>query len=216
MPQKLEEIAEKIHHSFEVCTSERDRALTQARTLTRHCANAIRAIHRDEKALAREHLEEARQLVQSLRDNLKDLPELFYAGYTQDAFKEYAEAALVYALIDHAEFPSPDDLNLEASTYLQGLAEAVGELRRRCLDMLLKNNPAEAERLMGEMDDIYAILVTMDYPDAITGGLRRLTDIARGIIERTRGDLTLSLRQSRLENSLRELETHLDEYNQTE
>ena len=87
MPQKLEEIAEKIHHSFEVCTSERDRALTQARTLTRHCANAIRAIHRDENTLALEHLEEARQLVQSLRENLKDLPELFYAGYTQDALQ---------------------------------------------------------------------------------------------------------------------------------
>jgi translin len=216
MPHKLEEIAEKIHHSFEVCTSERDRALTQARTLTRHCANAIRAIHRDEYSLAREHLEEARQLVQSLRDNLKDLPELFYAGYTQDAFKEYAEASLVYALIDNGDFPSPEDLNLEPATYLQGLAEAVGELRRRCLDMLLKDNPAEAERLMSEMDDIYAILVTMDYPDAITGGLRRLTDIARGIIERTRGDLTLSLRQSHLENSLRELETHLDEYNHSE
>ena len=216
MPHKLEEIAEKIHHTFEVCTSERDRALTQARTLTRHCANAIRAIHRDEYSLAREHLEDARQLVQSLRDNLKDLPELFYAGYTQDAFKEYAEASLVYALIDNGDFPSPEDLNLEPATYLQGLAEAVGELRRRCLDMLLKDNPAEAERLMGEMDDIYAILVTMDYPDAITGGLRRLTDIARGIIERTRGDLTLSLRQSHLENSLRELETHLDEYNHSE
>jgi len=216
MPRKLEEIAEKIHHSFEICTSERDRALTQARTLTRHCANAIRAIHRDEHALARQHLEEARQLVQSLRDNLKDLPELFYAGYTQDALKEFAEAALTYALIDNHDFPSPDDLNLEAATYLQGLAEAVGELRRRCLDMLLKDKPADAERLMGEMDDIYAILVTMDYPDAITGGLRRLTDVARGIIERTRGDLTLSLRQGRLENSLRELETHLDEYNQSE
>lgn len=216
MPQKLEEIAEKIHHSFEVSTSERDRALTQARTLTRHCANAIRAIHRDEYPLAHEHLNEARQLVQSLRDNLKNLPDLLYAGYTQDAFKEYAEAALVYALIDNGEFPSPDDLNLEAATYLQGLAEAVGELRRRCLDMLLKDDPIEAERLMGEMDDIYAILVTMDYPDAITGGLRRLTDVARGIIERTRGDLTLSLRQSRLENSLRELETHLDEQNQSQ
>jgi translin len=216
MPQKLEEIAEKIHHSFEICTAERDRALTQARTLTRHCANAIRAIHRDEYTLAREHLEEARLLVQSLGDNLKDLPELFYAGYTQDALKEYGEAALVYALIDNGEYPSPEELNLESATYLQGLAEAVGELRRRCLDMLLKNNPAEAERLMEKMDDIYAILVTMDYPDAITDGLRRLTDIARGIIERTRGDLTLSLRQSRLENSLRELETHLDEYNQTE
>ncbi|OGO12924.1 MAG: haloacid dehalogenase [Chloroflexi bacterium RBG_16_47_49] len=216
MPRKLEEIAEKIHHSFEICTSERDRALTQARTLTRHCANAIRAIHRDEQELARQHLGEARQLVQSLRENLKDLPELFYAGYTQDALKEFGEAALTYALIDNHDFPSPDDLNLEAATYLQGLAEAVGELRRRCLDMLLKDKPADAERLMGEMDDIYAILVTMDYPDAITGGLRRLTDVARGIIERTRGDLTLSLRQGRLENSLRELETHLDEYNQSE
>ena len=106
--------------------------------------------------------------------------------------------------------------HFEPATYLQGLAEAVGELRRRCLDMLLNDNPQEAERLMGEMDDIYAILVTMDYPDAITGGLRRLTDVARGIIERTRGDLTLSLRQERLETSLKELETRLDAYNQSE
>ena len=215
MTGKLDDIAEAIHHSFEVCTSERDRALTQAPTLTRHCANAIRAIHRDEHALAQEHLEQARQLVQSLRDNLKDFPDLFFAGYTQDAFKEYAEASLVYALINNNNFPSPIDLLLEPATYLQGLADAVGELRRRCLDMLLKDNPTEAERLLREMDDIYGVLVTMDYPDAITGGLRRLTDVARGIIERTRGDITLSLRQERLENSLRELETRLDDYNQS-
>jgi len=214
--QKLEEIAEKIHHSFEACTEERDRALAQARTLTRHCANAIRAIHRDEYTLARQHLEEASQLVKSLRTNLKEYPDLFFAGYTQDALKEYAEAALVFALIDNNEVPSPDSLLLEPATYLQGLAEAVGELRRRCLDMLLKDKPDEAVRLLGEMDDIYAILVTMDYPDAITGGLRRLTDVARGIIERTRGDITLSLRQERLENSLHELETRLDANSQSE
>jgi len=216
MPQKLDEIAEKIHHSFEVCTSERDRALAQARTLTRHCANAIRAVHREEYSLARQHLEEARQLVQSLRDNLKDLPDLFYAGYTQDALKEYAEAALVYALINENDFPDPEELRLEPATYLQGLAEAVGELRRRILDLLLRDNATEAGRLLGEMDDIYAVLVTMDYPDAITGGLRRLTDVARGIIERTRGDFTLSLRQERLENSIRELETRLDGHSQSE
>lgn len=216
MPQKLEDIAEKIHHSFEVCTEQRDQALAQARTLTRHCANAIRAVHRDEHDLAQEHLGEAMKLVQTLRDNLKGLPELFYAGYTQDALKEYAEAALVYALINDNHFPSPEDLLLEPATYLQGLAEAVGELRRRILDMLLKDNATEAERLLGEMDDIYAILVTMDYPDAITGGLRRLTDVARGIIERTRGDFTLSLRQERLENSIRELENRLDNHNQAE
>jgi translin len=216
MPQKLEDIAEKIHRSFEICTSERDRALTQARTLIRHCANAIRAVHRDEHSLALQHLDEARQLAQSLRENLVDLPDLFYAGYTQDALKEYAEAALVYALINDNDFPSPEDLFLEPATYLQGLAEAVGELRRRILDMLLKDNPSEAERLLGEMDDIYAILVTMDYPDAITGGLRRLTDVARGIIERTRGDFTLSLRQEHLENSIRELESRLDQHSQSE
>jgi translin len=216
MPQKLDEIAEKIHHSFEVCTSERDRALAQARTLTRHCANAIRAVHREEYSLARQHLEEARQLVQSLRDNLKDLPDLFYAGYTQDALKEYAEAALVYALINENDFPDPEELRLEPATYLQGLAEAVGELRRGILDLLLRDNATEAGRLLGEMDDIYAVLVTMDYPDAITGGLRRLTDVARGIIERTRGDFTLSLRQERLENSIRELETRLDGHSQSE
>jgi translin len=216
MPQELEDIAEKIHQSFDICTAERDRALTQARTLTRHCANAIRAIHRNEHDLAHQHLEDASQLAQSLRDNLKNFPELFYAGYTQDALKEYAEASLVYALINNGDFPTPIDLSLEPATYLQGLAEAVGELRRRCLDMLLNDNAKEAERLMGEMDDIYAILVTMDYPDAITGGLRRLTDVARGIIERTRGDLTLSLRQKRLETSLKELETRLDENNKSE
>jgi translin len=216
MSPTLEEIAEKIHHSFEVCTAERDQALSQARTLTRHCANAIRAIHRDEDSLALQHLEAARELVSSLQQNLKDLPELFFAGYTQDALKEYAEAALVFALVDNNEIPAPEDLTLEPATYLQGLAEAVGELRRRCLDMLLKNHPSEAERLLGKMDDIYAILVTMDYPDAITGGLRRLTDVARGIIERTRGDITMSLRQGRLENSLRELEMRLDHHDQSE
>ena len=216
MPQKLEDIAERIHCSFEVCTTERDRALAQARTLTRHCANAIRAVHRDENELARQHLEEARLLAQSLRENLAGLPDLFYAGYTQDALKEYAEASMVYALINNNDFPTPEDLLLEPATYLQGLADAVGELRRRTLDMLLKDNPAEAERLLGEMDDIYAVLVTMDYPDAITGGLRRLTDVARSIIERTRGDLTLSLRQEHLEDSIRKLETRLDGYQQAE
>ena len=116
----------------------------------------------------------------------------------------------MYALIGAKPLPGPQQLSLEPSTYLQGLAEAVGELRRRCLDALLHNRPAEAERLLVEMDDIYAVLVTMDYPDAITGGLRRLTDVARAIIERTRGDLTMSLRQSRLEGSLRGLEERLD------
>jgi translin len=207
---RLEETAERIHTAFETRTAARDRALAQARTLTRHCANAIRAIHRNEALVASQNLLEAGKLADELRSELADYPDLYYAGYTQDALKEYAEANLVNALINEKPLPGPEDLGLEPSTFLQGLAEAVGELRRRCLDDLLNGRSIEAERLLGEMDDIYAILVTMDYPDAITGGLRRLTDVARSIIERTRGDLTISLRQERLENSLRELETRLD------
>jgi len=206
----LEEIAERIHQSFETRTAARDRALSQARTLIRHCANAIRAVHRDENENVEEHLREARLLIDALRNDLDSYPELFYAGYTQDALKEYAEANLVYSLVNNKSIPSPAELHLEDATYLQGLAEAAGELRRRCLDLLLKGNSEEAERMLSYMDDIYDVLVTMDYPDAITGGLRRLTDVLRGITERTRGDLTLSLRQEHLEKSLRLLEGKLD------
>ena len=207
--ERLEDIAERIHKSFEERTAARDRALMHARTLTRHCANAIRAIHRDEYDHAEEHITEARQLVDAVQDNLADYPELYHAGYTQDALKEFAEANLTYALVRNTPLPSPEELDLENSTYLQGLAEAAGELRRRCLDMLLKGQSQEAERMLSAMDDIYDVLVTMDYPDAITGGLRRLTDILRSITERTRGDLTLSLRQEGLEESLRRLEKQL-------
>ncbi len=207
---QFDKITERIHEVFETRTVARDRALAQARTLTRHCANAIRAVHRNERPLAQEHLAEARKLVVFLHTYLTDYPDLYYAGYTQDALKEFAEAGLVYALIFDEPVPAPEELTIENATYLQGLAEAVGELRRRSLDMLLNDNPQEAQRLLIVMDDIYSLLVTMDYPDAITGGLRRLTDVARGIVERTRGDLTISLRQGHLEESLLRLERWLD------
>lgn len=206
---RLEEISERIHQAFEARTSARDQALSRARTLTRHSANAIRAIHRGEIENAEMHLAEGQELVGGLQQNLVDFPDIYYAGYTQDALKEFAEATLLFALIQREELPSPEELNLEYATYIQGLAEAAGELRRRCLDMLLKGNPVEAQRVMGIMDDIYSVLVTMDYPDAITGGLRRLTDLVRGVSERTRGDLMLSLRQESLEESLRQLEERL-------
>jgi len=207
--QELEKIAEEIHKDFEAHTAARDQALTQARTLTRHCAQAIRAVHRDEKDVANQHLVAARELVQALRGSLQEYPNVYYAGYSQDALKEYAEANIVYALVDDGELPTPEELGLENATYLKGLSEAVGELRRRCLDILRSGHSNEVERLLEHMNEIYAVLVTMDYPDAVTGGLRRLTDISRSLIERTRGDITLSVRQERLENQLRNLEKKL-------
>jgi len=205
----LEEIADRIRFSFDARTHSREQALAQTRTIIRHCAHAIRAIHRDEKESAQDNLELARSLVNELNDNLKDYPDLFFAGYTQNALKEFSEANIFYALVENSGLPEPEELSITHSTYLQGLAETAGELRRRCLDCLRNGQSQEAERLLDHMDDIYAVLITMDYPDAITGGLRRLTDIVRGVTERTRGDLTISLRQEQLERSIERLENQL-------
>jgi translin len=207
--EKLESIAEEIRNAFDAQTTLRDQALTRARALTRACALSIRAVHRDDTEVMQAHLDEARQLAAALRTELAEYPALFYAGYTQDALKEFAEARITCALIRHEPLPTPAELDLPHHTYLNGLAESVGEMRRRCLDMLRQDNSAEAERLLGHMDDIYSILVTMDYPDAITNGLRRQTDIIRAIIERTRGDVTFSLRGEKLERSISRLSEQL-------
>lgn len=211
---RLDEIADRIRQSFDARTAARDQALAQTRLLTRHCANAIRAVHRDEYELAVQHLDGARQLVQALQTDLAErYPDLYYSGYTQDAFKEFAEASIVFSLVQSEILPQPEELNLDYAVYLQGLAEAAGELRRRCLDLLRTGHSTDAERLLGHMDDIYTVLVTMDYPDAVTGGLRRLTDLVRGVTERTRGDMTISLRQQQLERSLQRLEEKISRSN---
>lgn len=208
--KNLETISERIRESFDIRTQARDKALGQSRLLTRHAAHAIRAIHRGEEAQAQEHLDEAKILVASIKENLADLPDLYFAGYTQDALKEYCEASITVALIENKPLPDPESLGQEYATYLNGLAEVTGELRRRCLDILRQGYSQEAERLLNCMDEIYAVLVTLDYPDAITNGLRRQTDLVRGIVERTRGDLTISLREQHLEQALKSLSTRLD------
>jgi len=198
----LPDIYEQVRQDFDARTAARDRALAQARELTRHSAHAIRAIHRDEVDLANEHLSGARELVNSLREGLAAYPDLFHAGYTQDAIKEFVEASNTCALIQNKPLLTPAELGVESATYMNGLAEVVGELRRRCLDILRHGYSQEAERLLSCMDEIYNVLVTLDYPDAITNGLRRQTDLIRGIIERTRADLTTSLGEQKIHLAL--------------
>ncbi len=207
---KLETIAEQIRQTFDGRTAARDRALAQARQLTRACSLAIRAVHRDETVVMQEHLDDARKLAQSLKDDLGGHPDLFFAGYTQDALKEFVEANVTCALIQNLPLQTPDDLGVTGFTYLNGLAEVVGELRRRTLDILRHGYSQEAERLLSNMDEIYSVLVTMDYPDAITNGLRRQTDLARGIIEKTRGDITFSLRGEHLQQAIARLSDQLN------
>lgn len=200
--EDFSQFTEKVHAVFEALNQARDHALVQARQLTRLSANTIRAIHRSETEPAHENLKQAAEIAAGLKKSLADYPQLFFAGYTQDALKEYVEASLTCAIIENQHLPTPEALDVEVSTYLNGLAEVTGELRRRCLDILRQGYSPEAERLLGWMDEIYNLLVTVDYPDALTNGLRRQTDLVRGIVERTRGDLTISLREERLQQAL--------------
>lgn len=198
----LSELNSRMHQTFETLNQAREQALIQARQLTRLCANTIRAIHRGEMETARQNLQAAADIADGLQRLLADFPLLLYAGYTQDALKEYVEANLTCCIIEDLPVPLPETLGVEYNTYLNGMAEVTGELRRRCLDILRQGYSEEAERLLGWMDEIYNLLVTVDYPDALTGGLRRQTDLVRGIVERTRADLTLSLREERLQKAL--------------
>jgi len=203
--KNLPVIAEQIHDQFEAITQARDKALIQSRQMIRNSAHAIRAIHRSENEEALDNLNKARKLLDILKNDLADYPALFHAGYTQDAIKEFAEANITYALIEDLPLPTPEDLGIDSAAYLNGLAETVGELRRRCLDILRQGYSQDAERLLSAMDEIYSVLVTMDYADAITHGLRRQTDLVRGILERTRGDLTISLREEQLKKNMENL-----------
>ena len=214
--RNLEQISEQIRQTFDARTAARDQALSQARMLTRHCSQAIRAVHRGEQDAMREQLTEAAKLADSLRESVRNYPDLYYAGYTQDALKEFVEANVTCALIRGEDLPGPAELQAEHATYLNGLAEVVGELRRRCLDILRHGYSDQAERLLTQMDDIYAVLVTMDYPDAITNGLRRQTDIARNIIEKTRGDITFSLRGGHLSEAIARLSAQISGENPPE
>jgi translin len=205
----LESIVDRIRDHLEDKNAARDRALKQSRTLIRHCSLAIRAVHRDERDVAGDHLGQAKSLVDELQGDLEPYPDLYHAGYTQDALKEFSEANITAALVAGEPLPTPESLRVEYAAYLGGLGEAAGELRRRVLDLMRRDRAAEGERLLSAMEDIYGMLVTVDYPDAITGGLRRITDMVRGVTERTRGDLTTHTQQADLMKALRDVESRL-------
>lgn len=180
----------------------RETALSASRQAIRASANAIRAAHRGEMGVAAETVAEASALLSSARDACDGVPMIRWAGFVADAEKEYAEAQLTMAAIAGLPLPTADDLEVDETSWLNGLAETVGELRRHLLDLLRQGRVGECEDVLALMDDIYALLVTIDFPDGITGGLRRATDVARSILERTRGDLTSALLQERLRAAL--------------
>ena len=207
----LDAIADSIREALERKTRARDAAIGRSRETIRHCAESIRAIHRREWADAEAKMATARDVAGQLRGDVAAYPDLYFTGFTQDALKEVVEAYCTYAMVRGEPLPNPAALDVENDTYLNGLAEAATELRRFILDILRREDgdSAEAERLLDQMDAIYDKLVTFDFPDAITGGLRRQTDIVRGVVERTRGDLTTSIREQRLQAAMRRLEARV-------
>lgn len=206
----LEAITELLQTELETKNAIRDEVLAGSRLLTRCCANTIRAIHRETWDEANSGLEEAKEAARKLVTSVQSHPDLYYSGYIQDALKELVEACVTYALVRDEPLPPPQALGVTSATYLNGLAEAASEMRRTILDIIRLDHKDEAERLLEAMDAIYGALMTVDFPDAITGGLRHRVDSLRGVLERTRGDLTNSLRQQKLQDALMELEARLD------
>jgi translin len=198
----LESFSQGFQQRFDAKMAARERALTAARRAIRSSANAIRAIHRLDRTRAQELMAEARASLEEGETAVRDHPDVAYAGFLQDAQKEYVEARVTEAMVDGGEVPSLDELGVQLAPFLNGMAEAIGEARRHILDLLRKGDVGRSEAMLEAMEDIYAVLAAMDYPDAITGNLRRSTDVARSIMEKTRGDLSLSLVQRDLRDAL--------------
>jgi len=203
---QLDPIMERVRAVFVDKHRAREHALPLCREAIRHSANAIRAVHRQEFAEAEQLIGRACELLTEAKEGLAGHKDIYHAGFVHDAQKEYAEACATLAVIAGRALPTPESLGVELPAYLNGLGEAVGELRRHLLDRLRSGDVDHCEGILAAMDDIYSVLVTMDYPDAMTGGLRRTTDAVRGILERTRGDLTVSVRQRELERKLADFE----------
>ncbi len=208
---QLESLIGAIREDFEARHAAREAGLAASRRVIQHSANSIRAMHRREFDDAQSLLGQAREKAQEAQTALADYPDIYHAGFVHDALKEYAEASIFLAVARGSALPTPAELGIEYAAYLNGLAEAVGELRRYTLDAMRRGEPELPEALLAAMDEIYSQLVTIDFPDAITKGLRRHTDMVRGVTERTRGDLTLAAMNERLEREMAALRESLNQ-----
>ncbi len=201
----LETLETTIRSELDAKFDARELALKHSRRIIRSSANAIRALHRNERDVAAELLAEVKGLIAEAEQSLTDHLDIYHAGFFYDAVKEYAEAELTAALLSRAPLPGPEDIGVHAIPYLKGLGEAVGELRRRLLDQLRAGGLDEAKTTFEQMEQIIGLLTSLDYPDGMTGGLRRTTDVGRSLIERSRADLTLTVVQDRVRRRMDEI-----------
>ncbi len=207
----LDSILQAIDGRLSEKNGVREAALGESRRLVQASSKVIRAVHRHEWDEARGLLAEAGSIVAAMNEKTLALAEIYWAGYVQDAQKEFAEANLTLALVRQEPLPTPEALGVEDAAYLNGLAEAASELRRYVLDLVRHGHLSEADQLLEAMEEVYSRLITVDYPHAITDNLRRTTDMLRGVLERTRGDVTMAMKQQELQEALRGLERRLQQ-----
>jgi translin len=198
----LDEISSDIARRLDAKNAAREHTLSASRRAIRLCANAIRALHRGDNDVAQRLLDDARAAIDEGVAATEQHLDVRYAGYLQDAQKEFAEARITQALVGAAAVPTPEACGVDDAPYLGGMADAIGEARRHLLDRLRAGDVARGEQMLDSMEDLFAVLASMDYPDALTGNLRRLTDVARSLIEKSRGDLTIALMQRDLRDAL--------------
>jgi translin len=203
---EFEALAPSLHGVLDARFKARERGIVSSRDVIRNSANAIRALHREEWEKAATLRAKAGAILFDVMAVLADHPDVMYAGFVHDAAKEYAEAAVSEALFRKEQLPTFESLGVDVVSYLHGLGEAVGELRRRMLDQLRDSDLDEAERCLVQMDQIVDLLAEIDYPDGMTSGLRRTTDVSRSLVERSRADLTTTVIQERLRAELSQRE----------
>lgn len=194
---------ERMRKYFDAEERLRERVLEGSRSVVRASARAISAIHRRDFVSAKKMLAQARMGLAELRRAVKLSPAWRESGLVQAAEQEYCEAALLNGLVKRGKLFGPEELRIPHKPYLAALADVGGELRRHALDLIRADDVVGAERALGVMEEIYEVLASFDYPEAILPGLRRRRDVLRGILERTRGDLTIAIRQQRLERALK-------------
>jgi translin len=200
--KNLDVLSEEIRKELAEKDEAREKMLPLCRDSIRYSSTAIRAVHRQEFDEAAKQIKSAREVLAEAEKAVKEYNELYNTGAVRDAQKELAEANITLALVTGKDLPEPETLGVDAAAYLNGMGEAIGEIRRYLLDGMRHGDLSRGEELLGIMDEVYSMLVTMDFPDALTGGLRRTTDMVRGVLEKTRSDLTLAIRQKALETKI--------------
>lgn len=183
----------------------RETALAGTRLVIQLSSKCIKHVHRRQFDEAKSFADQAKHKLSEIKSSLAEQPEIFYHGYVQDSEKEYVEAVATLAIVTGGNVPSYEELNVAPTSFLHGLGEAASECRRTILDHMRHGNMDQAERLFLWMEVVYDELSSFDFPDGLTGGLRRTNDALRAVVERTRSDMTLTLSQKQLQNAIENL-----------